>query len=583
MIEMTGIAASPGIAIGRGFVLDRARLVGSQYMLAPDEIPAELRRLHRALHRSREQMHKLMQRLVAKGAGTEHTYILEAHLLMLQDPELIDGVRRRIIERQINAEWALKDFLNHLKESLNRIDDEYLQERGNDIDQVGERVLRNLLGRREQSLGRIPMRGILVSHDLSPADTVHMLKGHVSGFITELGGRTSHVSILARSMQVPAMVGVEGVVHYVATGDLLILDGELGLLIIRPTAEVLKRYRARRRRVLRYQRLLAVNRDLPAITLDQVEVTLSANVEKLEELDALEKYGAMGVGLYRTEYLFLDRQQLPDEEEQYHAYRTILGRAVPYPVVIRTLDIGADKGLLGEPESAKDKLLSPALGLRGVRYCLRHPELFEPQLRAILRASSHGPVKILIPMVTGIEEIRSVKVIIHRCRIELEAAGYDIPKRVPLGIMIETPAAALVAEQLAGEVDFFSIGTNDLIHYTIAVDRMDERLAYLYQPMHPAVLRLLREVISAAEQAGIEVSLCGEIAGEPIYTLMLLGLGLRCFSMSPMSIPGVKDILRRSSLQQAQTLAVEGLTRRSGYDVHNWLIEQQRRLFPQAF
>jgi phosphotransferase system enzyme I (PtsI) len=260
----------------------------------------------------------------------------------------------------------------------------------------------------------------------------------------------------------------------------------------------------------------------------------------------------------------------------------IIQRAAPHPVTIRTLDLGADKGLLGE-SAPVDKQLSPALGLRGVRYCLRHPELFEPQLRAILRAAVHGPVKVMIPMITGIEEVRSVKVILHRCRVDLEAAGYAVPAQLPLGIMIETPAAALSADALAAELDFFSIGTNDLIHYTIAVDRMDERLAYLYQPMHPSILRLIRDVIAAGERAGIEVSMCGEVAGEPLFSMILLGLGLRNFSMSPMSIPAVKDILRRSTLEQARALALEALSRHSGYEIYDWLVEQQRRLFPQTF
>lgn len=583
MIEMTGIAASPGVAMGRAYVLDRTRLVGSQYSISEDLVSSEHQRLELALDKSREQMHKLVRRLIAKGAGTEHTYILEAHLLMLQDPELVEGVKKRILEQHINAEWALKNFLDTFKESLSQIDNEYFQERGNDVDQVGERILRNLMGRTEQPLSRVPRHSVVIAHDLSPADTVHMLKGHLSGFVTELGGRTSHVAILARSMQVPALVGVEASATYVSTGDMVIIDGDLGLLIIRPDEMILKKYRARRRKLRRHRRLLSENRDLPAVTRDGVEVHLAANVEKLEELESLSSYGAQGIGLFRTEYLFMDREDLPDEEEQFRAYHRIVEAVAPEPVVIRTLDIGADKGLLGERYEEKEKHLSPALGLRGVRYCLRHPELFEPQLRAILRASAFGSIKIMIPMITGLEEIRSVKVILRRCAVELEAAGYQVPRSVPLGIMIETPAAALSARQLAEEVDFFSIGTNDLIHYTIALDRMDERLAYLYQPMHPAILRLMREVIEAGNDAGIEVAMCGEVAGEPLYTLILLGLGLRSYSMSSSSIPAVKDVIRRSTADQARKLVEEVTSRHSGFDIHEWLWEQQQRLFPHSF
>lgn len=575
-IEVPGIAASQGVAIGRAFVLDRARLVGSQYHIPGEELKRELRRFQRALSQSNSQLQKLLARLHARGAGTEHTFILEAHLLMLQDIELVEGVRRRILETHINAEWALREFIKELKERFSRIDNEYFQERGNDIDQVGQRILKNLLGHQEMSVRSVPQRSILISHDLSPADTVHMLRGHVTGFVTELGGRTSHIVILARSMEVPALVGAEGVVQNVCTGDTVILDGDDGKLIIRPSESVLETYRLKRRRDLRHLRHLAENRTLPATTKDGIPVSLRANIEKLDELPALMQYGASGVGLYRTEFLFLNRHQLPDEEEQLQAYRAVLLAAQPHPVTIRLLDVGSDKGLLGEQQSEKDRHMSPALGLRGVRYVLQHPELLRPQLRALLRASAFGQVKIMVPMISMLSEIRAIRTVLEAMRAELLGEGFVLPGHVPLGIMVETPAAAVAADTLAPEVDFFSIGTNDLIHHTIAIDRMDERLAPLYQPTHPAVLRLLRNVLEAGARVGIEVSMCGEMAGEPLYAPLLVGLGLKHFSMTPMLIPAVKDVMRKVTEGEAWALAERALSLQDGEAIQDFLLERQR-------
>jgi len=581
-LELRGIAASPGITLGRAYLVDRARLEGRRYVLEPGEVGGEIRRLKRALERSGNQVRALLRRIEALGAGAEHTGILEVHLMMLEDPELLEGIARRIRDRLINVEWALKVFLGELKESFSRIDDEYLRERGNDVDQVGQRILQNLLGHREPTLAHVPPRSVVIARDLLPSDTVHLLKGHLKGFATELGTRTSHIAIIARSMEVPAVVGVDGLTRAVSTGDLVILDGETGSVLIRPNEDQLRMYRNRRRRLRRKQKALEEHRHLPAVTRDGTRISLLANVDRLDDLGTIEASGAEGIGLYRTEYLFLDRSHLPDEEEQYEVYCKLLKRMAPHPVIIRTLDVGADKGLHrdnGAQEHA-NKVLNPALGLRGIRYTLRHPELFEPQLRAILRAACCGPVKLLIPMVSCVEEVRSVKETLNRCRIALEADEFPVMSDIPLGIMIETPAAALIARTLAKEVDFFSIGTNDLIHYTVAADRMDDRLAYLYQPVHPAVLRLFSEILQAGKDAGIPVNMCGEIAGEPLYTPLLLGLGLRSFSMSPLAIPRIKYVIRRTTLADAENIAKVALTGVTGHEVHEWLLERYRALFP---
>ncbi len=579
-LELRGIAASPGITSGKAFLVDRARLEGRQFVLEPGEVGGEIRRLERALDRSRNQVQALLRRIEALGGGAEHTGILEVHLMMIEDPELVEGVSRRIRDRLINVEWALKVFLGELKESFSRIDDEYLKERGNDVDQVGQRILQNLLGHRESTIAHVPHRSIVVARELLPSDTIHLLKGNIGGFATELGTRTSHVAIIARSMQVPAVVGVDGLTRAVSTGDTLILDGETGRVVLRPSDVQLKEHRNRRRRLRRKQKVLEEDRHLPAITRDGTRVSLLANVDRLDDLDALEASGAEGIGLYRSEYLFLDGKRIPGEDEQLDTYCELLRRMAPHPVIIRTLDIGADKALLEEGAGRHSRPNNPALGLRGIRYTLRHPRLFEPQLRAVLRAAACGPVELLIPMVSCIEEIRSVKETLNRCRIELEADEFPVVSRIPLGIMIETPAAALIGPTLAREVDFFSIGTNDLIHYTMAADRTDDRLAYLYQPVHPAIVRLFAEVIQAARQAGIDVNMCGEIAGEPLYTPLLLGLGLRSFSMSPMAIPRIKYVVRRINVADAEAVAKVALAGTSGPEVHEWLLEHHRRLFP---
>ena len=576
-LELRGIAASPGITIGNAYLVDRARLEGREFTLEPREVNGEIRRLKGALEHSGNQVRSLLRRIEALGGGTEHTGILQVHLMMIEDPEFAEGIARRIRERLINVEWALKLVLHELKESFSRIDDEYLKERSHDVDQVGQRILQNLMGHREPTLAQVPPRSIVIAKELLPCDTVHLLKGHILGFATESGTRTSHVAIIARSMEVPAVVGVEGLTGAVTTGDLVILDGETGRVIVRPSEEQLTTYRNRRQRLLRKQKLLEETRHLPAVTKDGTPVTLLANVDKLDELDGLDKSGAEGIGLFRTEYLFLDDKHLPDEDEQVQIYCKLVRRCAPHPVVIRSLDIGADKGM--KRNEGDRRALNPALGLRGVRYTLRHPELFEPQLRAVLRAAAFGPVKLMIPMVSCIEEIQSVKETLNRCNMALEADEYALPSRIPLGIMIETPAAALIAPALAREVDFFSIGSNDLIHYTMAADRTDDRLAYLYQPVHPAMLRLFAGVIDAANQAGIEVSMCGEMAGEPLYAPLLLGLGLRRFSMSPMAIPRLKYVIRHLHLDQARAIAEEALAGVSGQAIHDKLVEHYRKLF----
>ena len=552
--RLAGVVASPGIAIGPVFVLDSTHPTVPHIHLDPDETDAELERFGRAVARSRRQIEGLLQQVAAERLGTEHAYILEAHLLMMEDPEFLESVQRRIQEG-FGAEWAVSQFLDQMKDRFSRIADAYFQERGTDVDQVGERVLRNLLGRSADPLRLMPNGSLLLAHDLTPADTVELGRNRIRGFVTEVGGRTSHVSILARSLELPAVVGVGELPPDITTGDMAILDGHEGVLILHPTPEQLLLYRARRKAQQRTRRYLLRNFRHPAKTRDGVVFTLEANLELPDELTQVEQKGAEGVGMYRTEYLFLGRDTPPSEELQYEVYRALAQRLAPRPVTIRTFDLGGDKLSLSEDEGS----MNPALGSRGVRHSLYDRESFRAQLRACLRASAFGTVRILIPMITTLEEIRSVKEEIQACQAQLTAEGRTFASPVPLGIMVETPAAAVMADLLATEVDFFSLGTNDLLQYTLAADRTNEGLSYLYQPLHPALLRLISMVSVGARKAGIPLSLCGEMAGEPLQAAVLAGLGLRSLSVSPALIPPLKAALRKIDVAEMTTLADQAL------------------------
>lgn len=553
--RLEGVVASPGIAIGPVFVLDSTHPTVPHIHLDPDEIDAELERFGRAVARSRRQIEGLLQQVAAERLGTEHAYILEAHLLMMEDPEFLESVQRRIQEGYYGAEWAVSQFMDQMRDRFSRIPDAYFQERGTDVDQVGERVLRNLLGRSADPLRLMPNGSLLLAHDLSPADTVELGRSRIRGFVTEVGGRTSHVSILARSLELPAVVGVGELPADITTGDMAILDGHEGVLILHPTAEQILLYRARRKAQQRTRRYLLRNFRHPAKTRDGVVFTLEANLELPDELTQVEEKGAEGVGMYRTEYLFLKQETPPSEALQFEVYRSLAQRLAPRPLTIRTFDLGGDKLSLAEDVGS----LNPAMGNRGVRHSLDDRPSFRAQLRACLRASAYGTVRILVPMITTVDEIRSVREELQLCQAQLQAEGLQFAPSVPLGIMVETPAAALMADLLATEADFFSLGTNDLLQYTLAADRTNEHLSYLYQPLHPALLRLISMVSVGAARAGIPLSLCGEMAGEPLQAAVLAGLGLRSLSVSPARIPALKAALRRIDVAEMTTLAEQAL------------------------
>jgi phosphotransferase system enzyme I (PtsI) len=574
-----GIAGSPGIAIGPVFLLDRRKLTIPRYHIPEDGVAAEIDRLSRALAKSVEQLEEIHARLEHQGTS-EFFAVLDAHLLMVRDPLLVDRTRRRIVEDLQNAEWALHSTVKEIKAILDAASNDYFRERRSDIDFVGDRVLRNLQGMVLEQPATLESAAIIVAADLSPADTAVMFGQPVLGFATDVGGKTSHTAILARALEIPAVLGLEHLTEKVGTGDLILLDGYRGELVLNPSPSTVRRYERRRQVLQERDAILQVGRDLPAVTRDGIRVFLNANIELREEVASCLCHGADGIGLYRTEFLFMNRADLPTEDEQYEVYREIVQLVAPRPVTLRTLDLGGDKFVSRVSVTPE---LKSALGLRAIRLCLHDQELFRTQLRAMLRASHHGNVRLMFPMVSGMGELRQAKTVLLRAMAELKERGREFDSQVKVGIMIEVPAAAVIADVLAREVDFFSIGTNDLIQYALAIDRVNEAVAYLYRPLHPAILRLLRQIVEAARQSQIPVSMCGEMAGEAIYALVLVGLGLSELSMNSLSLPLMKRLIREVSSEQGRVLLSEALTLATPEDVEELVHDRMLTLFPEVF
>jgi phosphotransferase system enzyme I (PtsI) len=486
----------------------------------------------------------------------------------------VDAIRRR----NVNAEWALDLTLEKLDTAFKAIEDEYLRERRSDLHYVAARIFRNLLGRKHDDITQIKGKVIVVAHDLSPADTLQMNLEHVAGFITDIGGKVSHTAILSRSLGIPAVVGVQVATSLINGGDLLIIDGETGEAVINPTEEVSKSFLERKRRTRLIEREILKYASLPAETRDGVRVRLQANIEMVEEISSAKVHGAEGIGLYRTEIVYLNRKDLPTEEEHFKTYRRLVEDIYPATATIRTLDIGGDKFL---PNYSKNNELNPALGLRAIRFSLRETEIFKTQLRGILRASAYGKLRILFPMISGIEEIRQAKAILEEAKKGLARARTPFDEKIGIGAMIEIPSASDIADILAREVDFFSIGTNDLIQYALAVDRINEHVSYLYEPLHPAVLRIIRWVVQSGHQAGIPVAICGEMAAEPTYAVVLLGLGLDEFSMNPASIPKVKKVLRMSRFEETRSLVEQLFQFSTASEIECFIRNWMAKRFPE--
>ena len=550
-IVYRGIVASPGVVIGRAYLLDRRKVVVAGRRIDDINVKDEVARFKQAVDRSKGQLEDLKKRF-SKGLGKSHLYILDTHIMLLEDKMLVDGTVKRIRDSQLNAEGALTETIAAIGLKFDTIEDEYLRERKHDVEQVGERILRNLVGHKQESLADIKEEAVIIAHDLAPSDTLVMRKDKILGFATDAGSRTSHTAILARSLGIPAAVGLENITAAVKTGDVVILDGIHGVVIVDPDEETFLDYLKKQRRYKYFEQELEKLRTLPAVTLDGHMIQLQGNIELPEEVSSAAEHGGTGIGLYRTEFLFLNRQTLPTEEEHYNAYRHVAEKAGPHEVVIRTLDVGGDKvGLPGGFE----KEANPALGLRAIRFCLQKQDIFRTQLRGILRATAHGNIKILVPMISGLAELYETKKILEEVKSELRSEGKAFNDRVAVGVMIEIPSAAMIADLLAAEVDFFSVGTNDLIQYTLAIDRQNEHVAYMYEPLDPAVLRLLHRVSDAALRAKVTLAMCGEMAGDPLYAAILLGMGFQSLSMNVASIPWVKKVVRSVRMQDAVELA----------------------------
>ena len=571
---LQGLPASPGIAVGRCWTVDRRRVRTPRRKVAAEEVEAELGRLEAAIELSVHQLDGVKAKMQAAD-GEEHLAILEVHRAMLRDPALVDESRRLVREERVNVEWAVKRAIRKIKGAFDP-DDEFFRERRSDVEYVGERIVKNLLGQGVDVAETPPPGSIVVARDLSPADTALLFHDRkVAGLVTDAGGITSHTAIVARALEIPAVVGAGRATAVAERGDWLVVDGGRGVVVVNPSAGERADYEAARIRQMEREAELARLKDLPAETVDGVRLRMFGNIEFGEEVPGLLSHGGEGVGLYRTEFLFMGRDELPTEEDHYRDYRAILEAMDGRPVTIRTFDLGGDK----LPSGQKDHSENPALGLRAVRYCLRHPDVFHSQLRAAVRAAAHGDLRLMFPMVSGVAEVRASKWMLAEAFEEVVAQG--IPARMPpVGIMVELPSAALVADRLAQEVDFLSIGTNDLIQYTIGVDRQNKDVAYLYKPLHLAVLRMLRSVADAARAAGKPVSMCGEMAGEPLYTLVLLGLGLDELSMNGPSIPLVKRVIRSASAREGRELLDRILGLNAADDIEREVRSEMTRRFP---
>lgn len=576
MTLLRGVGASPGLAVGPAFIVDRRRVKTPKRHIADEEVPAEMARFDAALGASNEQLERVKKKL-SEREGEDHFHIIEAHQLILHDEHLVDPTRKRIAEEKVNAEWALRRTVEEIKTVFDAIEEDYFRERRSDIDFVGDRILRNLLGV-DAGPAMPPPGAVIIAHDLSPADTAHLHRASCIAFCTDVGGKTSHSAILARAFEIPSVVGLENVTEHVGNGDYVIVDGLRGEVIVRPSQQQIDEYRVRQTRHQTFVHELLKNRDLPAETTDGARVRLYANVELTEEVPSALDHGAEGIGLYRTEFLFLDRTDLPKEEEHYLHARGVLKRLHPFPGTFRTFDLGGDKVV---PFAALGDEANPALGLRSIRLCLRERKLFKAQLRGLLRASVHGRMRIMFPMISGVGELREAKDVLEEAKAELVREGTPFDPKLPVGIMVEMPSAVMVADLLAKECDFLSIGTNDLIQYALAIDRVNEHVGYLYHPLHPAILRMVRYVVDAGHAAGVRVGMCGEMAGEPMFALILLGLGLDELSMNSTAIAVVKSVLRGTTLAAAKEMAEAALSMATAQEIETMVQDVMSKSYPE--
>ena len=574
---LKGIPASPGVAVGKAFLLDSEEIPLAKQPVAQAVIPQEIARFEEALIQTRKEILEI-QTKISKELGTEHGEIFNAHLMLLEDRSLIEEVITRLKEEQLSVEYIFGEVLKKYLRAFSKIEDEYLKERTSDLEDVARRILSHLTGLRRQSLASLAQPVIVVAYDLSPSDTATMHREHVIGFVTDIGGRTSHTAIMAKSLEIPAVVGLESVTRRIQPDDMIVVDGESGNVIVNPDPQTLKHYEELKRRLETIDQALLKVKDLPAETPDGHRVHLACNIEMPEEIPSVIAHGAQGIGLYRTEFFYLNRSDLPGEEEQFEAYRHVAKAVAPHSVIIRTIDLGGDKFL---SDLKVPREMNPFLGWRAIRFCLARPDLFKAQLRAILRASVFGTIKLMYPMISGVEELQAANKILEEAKHELQEEGKPFHPELEVGAMIEVPSAALTVDLLAKEVRFFSIGTNDLIQYSLAVDRVNEKIAYLYEPAHPAILRLIRQIIEVAHEHHLWVSMCGEMAGEPHLVPLLLGMGLDSFSTSPVNVPRIKQVIRAIPTFRAKEVVKEAMRLSTGKEVETYCVSKLKELVPE--
>ena len=566
---ISGIPASPGIVFGKALVLKEEKIVLDMQKIKDSQVDEEIARFYAGREAAVEQLNSIKERAY-QSLGEEKAAIFEGHLMILEDEELEEEIIDYLRSNHVNAAVAANVVIDQQVAILSEIDDEYLKERASDIRDIGNRLIKNILGMHIVDLGEINEEAILVAYDLTPSETAQLNLDKVLGFVTDIGGRTSHTSIMARSLELPAIVGTNNVTELVNTGDFLILDALNNVVYVNPSQEDIQRLKALQAKLADEKAELAKLKDLPALTLDGHRVDVVANIGTIRDIEGAERNGAEGVGLYRTEFLFMDRDQLPTEEEQFIAYKDVVEAMNGNLVILRTMDIGGDKEL---PYLDLPKEMNPFLGWRAIRIALDRREILNAQLRAVLRASAYGKLAVMFPMIISVEEIRELKSVIEELKVELRNEGKDFDENIQIGVMVETPSAAVNAKFLAKEVDFFSIGTNDLTQYTLAVDRGNELISHLYNPMSPSVLNLIKQVIDASHAEGKWTGMCGELAGDERATVLLLGMGLDEFSMSAISVPRIKKLIRNVNYQDAKLLAEKALQQPTAAEIERLVID----------
>ncbi len=580
-ITLHGTPVSSGIAIGRVYLLERDKIHVAKRQVRDEHVEREVIRFKAAVKTASDELSRIKES-IPDDEVRKHAFIIDAHLLMLQDEYFSGDVVEIIRKQHVNAEWALELVVSKFLSNFDKVEDPYLRERGQDLNHIYQRLLRTMVKGNVSVVNAKGIRGkvIIVAPDLSPADTIQLDLHKVFGFVTDVGGRTSHTSIVARALEIPAVVGLGSVTAVARNNDTVVIDGDEGVVIINPTTEVQKTYLAKQAHLNAQRREFLRIAKLKAETKDGFKIRVGANIELLAEMDIVERYGADGVGLYRTEYIYLSRKTLPTEMDHYHIYRKLAeNRAVKY-TTIRTLDLGGDK-FASKIEVPKE--INPAMGLRAIRLCIKEIELFKAQLRGLLRASVYGPLRVLFPMVSGMDEVKRAKAVLAECMEELRSERIACNEQLKVGIMIEVPATTMITDLLAKEVDFFSIGTNDLIQYSLAIDRVNEYVSYLYEPLHPAVLRMIKKTVDDAHAGQIEVTLCGEMAGEPLYVPIMLGLDLDEVSMNAYVIPRVKKIIRGLGHSYCRDLVKEILLKESAKESEYLLRKEMAAMFPEDF